>query len=77
MENMKTNELCATIIPFDTNREFSCDLTGDFQRKSSRRNLYVMVVYDFDSNLILAKPIKNRQAVTIRDAFLKMHKILK
>ena len=36
-----------------------------------------MVVYDFDSNAILAEPIKNRQAVTICDAFLRMHKILK
>ena len=39
--------------------------------------LYVVVVYDFDSNDVLADPIKNRQEVTIRDEFLKMHKILK
>ena len=37
----------------------------------------MMVVYDFDSNAILAEPIKNRQVVTICDAFLRMHKILK
>ena len=37
----------------------------------------VMVMYDYDSNTILAKPIKNRQATTNRDAFLKIHNILK
>ena len=36
-----------------------------------------MVMYDYDSNAILAKPIKNKQASTISDAFLKMHNILK
>ena len=36
-----------------------------------------MVMYDYDSNAILAEPIKNRQAATIRDAFLKVQKVLK
>ena len=36
-----------------------------------------MVMYEYDSNSILAEPIKNRQAETIRNAFLKIHKVLK
>ena len=36
-----------------------------------------MVMYDYDSNTILAEPIKNIHAATIRDAFLKIHKFLK
>ena len=36
-----------------------------------------MIMYDYDSNAILSEPIKNRQAATIRDAFLNIHKILK
>ena len=36
-----------------------------------------MVFYDYDSNAILAKTIKNNQASTIRDAFIKIHNILK
>ena len=36
-----------------------------------------MVFYDYDSNGILAEPIKNSQAPTIRDDFLKIHKFLK
>ena len=35
-----------------------------------------MVMYDYGINAILAEPIKNRQASTIRDAFLKIHKVL-
>ena len=36
-----------------------------------------MVLYEYDSNKILAGPIKNGQASTIRNAFLNIHKILK
>ena len=35
-----------------------------------------MVLYYYDSNAILYKPIKNSQAATIRDYFLKIHNIL-
>ena len=36
-----------------------------------------MVIYNYDSNAILDKPIENSQAETISDAFLKIHNILK
>ena len=36
-----------------------------------------MVMYDYDSNVILVEPIKNRQESTIRDVFLNVHKIIK
>ena len=36
-----------------------------------------MVMYDYDINIILDEPIKNRQAANIRDDFLNIHKILK
>ena len=36
-----------------------------------------MVMYDYGSNEILSEPIKKRQAATIRDAFLNIHKVLK
>ena len=53
------------------------DLTGALPQKPICGNLYVMVVYEFDSNAILSEPNKNRHAETIRDEFIKMHKILK
>ena len=36
-----------------------------------------MVIFDYDSNAILVEIIKNRQAATIRDAFLYTQKVLK
>ena len=74
---MKTHELCAKISPFNIKRKGLSNLAGAFPHKSSRGNLYIMILYDYDSNAILSKPIKNRQASTIRDAFLKIHDILK
>jgi hypothetical protein len=38
----------------------STDLPGRFPRTSARGNAYVFVLYDFESNSILAVPIKNR-----------------
>ena len=36
-----------------------------------------MVMYYYDSNSILAEPIRNRQTTTIHDAFLNIHKVVK
>ena len=36
-----------------------------------------MIIFDYDSNAILAEPIKNIQSATICNAFLKISKILK
>jgi hypothetical protein len=38
------------------------DQTGRFPVVSSKANKYIMVLYDYDSNAILAKPIKDRTA---------------
>jgi hypothetical protein len=38
------------------------DQTGRFPVVSSRGNKYIMILYDYDSNTILAKPIKDRTA---------------
>ena len=73
---VKTHELWATIIPFNTKRKCCSNITGAFPHKSILGNLYFMVMYDYGSNTILAEPVKNSQEATIRDAFTKMHKIL-
>ena len=49
------------------------DQTGRFPYRSSRGNEYIMVMYDYDSNAILATPLKNRQAKTIADAWELLH----
>ena len=38
------------------------DLCGRFPVQSSRGNNYVMVIYAYDANAILAEPLKNRSA---------------
>ena len=43
------------------------NITGAFSHKPSRGNFYVMIMYDYDSDAILVKPIKNRQAETTHD----------
>ena len=73
-ESVKNHELCATVIPFNIKRKGLSDLTGVFPHKSSRGNLYVMVMYDYDINAILFEPTKNRQTETIGDALLNIHK---
>ena len=59
----------ATIVPFESRMMGYLDLTGRFPYPSSNGNQYIMVAYDYDSNAIIAQPIKNRQAATMRDAF--------
>ena len=76
-ESVKTDELCSTIIPFNIKRKVFIDITGAFPHKSSRGNLYVMVMYDYDSNSILVEPTKYSQAETICYTFLNIHKFLK
>jgi hypothetical protein len=52
------------------------DQTGIFPIVSSKGNKYIMVLYDYDSNAILAKPIKNRTAHKLLKAFQFMEQEL-
>jgi hypothetical protein len=45
------------------------DQTGRFPIVSSRGNKYIMVLYDYDSNVILAKPIKDSTAPELLTGF--------
>ena len=74
---MKTHDLCATSIPFNIKTKVFRYLTVAFPHKSIRGNLYVMFMFYYDSNAILSKTIKYRQASTICDSFINIHKILK
>ena len=63
---VKTYQVLSTIIPFEANGKAFHDLTGRFPHKSSRGNEYLLVHYDYDSNGILAEPLKNRQSAEIK-----------
>jgi hypothetical protein len=45
------------------------DQTGRFPVVSSKGNKYIMILYDYDSNAILAQPIKDRTAPELLRAF--------
>jgi hypothetical protein len=49
------------------------DQTGKFPVQSSRGYNYVLILYDHDSNAILSKPLKTRQASEITKAWTSLH----
>ena len=71
----QANYCYATI--FSQSGKMYSDQTGNFFQASSKGNLLIMVLYDYDSNAILAEPLKNRKAETILAAYEKMHRFLK
>jgi hypothetical protein len=52
------------------------DQTGRFPVVSSKGNKYIMILYDYDSNAILAQPIKERTAPELLRAFQVMEQEL-
>ena len=52
------------------------DQTWRFHITSSHGYKYIMIAYDYDSNNILADPIKSRTSLHIKDAYQKMSKLL-
>ena len=68
---VRTNWAFMLVIQF-TGQIFS-DQTGRFPITSSRGNKYVMIVYDYDSNAIIAEPMKSRTASELLRAYKKLH----
>ena len=60
-DGLKMHFIYAAIldVPTATGQVYS-DLTGHFPVQSSKGNKYLLIVYDYNSNAILAKPMKNR-----------------
>ena len=52
------------------------DQTGKFPAQSSRGYQYVVIMYDYDSNTILSKPLKSRQASELTAAWSSLHEKL-
>jgi hypothetical protein len=48
------------------------DQTGRFPVVSSKGNKFIMILYDYDSNAILAQPIKDRTSPELLKAFQAM-----
>ena len=60
----------------DCSSKIFTDHTGRFPITSSRGYKYIMIAYEYDSNNILAEPIKSRISLHIKDAYQKMRKLL-
>jgi hypothetical protein len=56
--------------------QISTDITGQFPITSGRGNKYILVLYDYDSNAILAEPMKNRSDNEHLRAYNKLHQFL-
>jgi hypothetical protein len=52
------------------------DQTGRFPTTSRRGNKYVMILYDYDSNAILAEPLKSKSEGEMIRAYTKLHEYL-
>ena len=73
----KTLDVWSLIIPFTVMKTEYHYFTGDLPCKSSRVNKYIIILYDYDGNMILSKEIKNKQVGTIIDPQKYIHNILK
>jgi hypothetical protein len=71
--NKKSYQASAKLIEFNTKNTGYGDLTGRFPHKSSRGNQYLLIIYDYDSNAILAEPLKNKTAGEITKAWMHIH----
>jgi hypothetical protein len=66
-DDMECTHYCYATIFEPTGQVYS-DQTGGFIAPSSNGNNYIMIVYDYDSNVILVTALKNREGPTICDA---------
>ena len=71
--NTKTNAMYAIVL--EEGRIYT-DQTGHFPVYSSRGSKYIMVLYCYDANAILAEPIKNRSEGELLKAYDKMYTYL-
>ena len=72
----KTYENAAMVYPMEPKLTTYSDQTGRFPHRLSRGNEYLMIMYNYDSNAILAAPLKKWQAKTITEAWESLHKKL-
>ncbi len=74
--NTKRSHHCYTAIMEPTGQTFT-DQTGKFVQPSSNGNNYLLILYGYDSNSILAEPLKTRTAKAILTAYQILHKKLR
>ena len=71
--NEDTNKLFALLLPTSDIHKSYSDKTGKFPVLSSWGYQYVFILYEYDSNVILDKPLKTRQALEINTTWSETH----
>ena len=69
----KINKVAYVLINKESIKTAYQDLTGRFPVKSSRGNEYILIGYHYDANCILGRPIKDRTAQSITNAWEHLH----
>ena len=73
----RKHKVGVSVFKFDElNRMISTDLPGRFPIKSARGNSYILVMYCYTNNAILAEPIQSRLATDIEKGYNKLYKKL-
>jgi hypothetical protein len=72
----KTRTNMVYIKPIEATGQIYTGQTGRFPTTSSRGNKYIMILYDYDSNAILAEPLKSKSEGEMIRAYSKLHEYL-
>ena len=70
----RTNKIFLKVT--ECSNKIYTDQTGRLPVTSSRGYKYIMIAYDYDSNNILAEPLKSRTSLHIKNVYQKMQKLL-
>ena len=73
----KNEDVFIALLAADTNVTVYNDLTGKFSVTSISGHKYVMVLYHYDSNGIIFRPMKNRSNVEAMRVYIDMYDYLK
>ena len=75
-KNAKCELFCFAALAEDFNSTIYSDATGKFPVPSYHGNRYVMIVYVYDANAILVRPMKNREKETMVETFQQIYDFL-
>ena len=77
VDNKRTNNMFVTVYTHQDLEKSYSDQTGRFPARSSRGNQYVFVLYNYDTNSIHSRGLKDRQSQKIVDAWEAIFTLLK
>lgn len=72
-DQKKTRDVIYALTTYNEKDLAAGDLTGRFSYRSSRGNQYVMIMYNWDSNLIWGLPLKKRTALEIVSTWTQLN----